>query len=156
MESSFFGKLTLDALPHVWYTIGGTGFIALMGIACALFLTKTGRWGWLWNEWLTSTDPKKIGTLYMIFAALMFFRGMVDAGMIWLQQSLGADGPGFLTSDHFQQIFTSHGDIMVFFVTMGFFFGLMNWIIPLQIGARDLAFPFLNSLGFWLTASGGC
>ena len=72
MVSSFFGRLTLDALPHVWYTIGGTGFIALMGIACALFLTKTGRWGWLWNEWFTSTDPKKIGTLYMIFAALMF------------------------------------------------------------------------------------
>ncbi len=149
------GKLTLKAIPHEWYTIAGTVFIVLMVIAIAVFLTKTKRWGWLWNEWLTSTDPKKIGTMYIIFAALMFFRGMVDAGMIWLQQSIGADSQGYLTADHFQQIFTSHGDIMVFFVTMGFFFGLMNWIIPLQIGARDLAFPFLNSLGLWLTIAGG-
>ena len=138
-----------------WYTIGGTVFIAIMGIVIAMILTKTKRWGWLWHEWLTSTDPKKIGTMYMIFAALMFFRGMVDAGMVWLQQSIAADSQGYLTADHFQQIFTSHGDIMVFFVTMGFFFGLMNWIMPLQIGARDLAFPFLNSLGFWLTVAGG-
>ncbi len=155
MRNWLYGRLTLDALPHVWYTIGGTVFIVVTTILMAIFLTKTKRWGWLWHEWLTSTDPKKIGTMYMIFAALMFFRGMVDAGMVWLQQSLGADGPGYLSSDHFQQIFTSHGDIMVFFVTMGFFFGLMNWIIPLQIGARDLAFPFLNSLGFWLTVAGG-
>ncbi len=155
MESSFFGRLTFDALPHLWYTIGGTAFLTFMIILGAALLTKLKRWSWLWHEWLTSTDPKKIGTMYMIFAALMFFRGMVDVGMIWLQQSLAADGPGFLTADHFQQVFTSHGDIMVFFVTMGFFFGLMNWIIPLQIGARDLAFPFLNSLGFWLTVAGG-
>jgi cytochrome o ubiquinol oxidase subunit 1 len=149
------GKLSLKAIPHEWYTIAGTVFIVLMMIGIVVFLTKTKRWGWLWNEWLTSTDPKKIGTMYVIFAALMFFRGMVDAGMIWLQQSIGADSQGYLTPDHFQQIFTSHGDIMVFFVTMGFFFGMMNWIIPLQIGARDLAFPFLNSLGLWLTIAGG-
>jgi cytochrome o ubiquinol oxidase subunit 1 len=85
----------------------------------------------------------------------MFLRGMVDAGMMWLQQAMAADSQGYLSADHFQQIFTSHGDIMVFFVTMGFFFGLMNWMVPLQIGARDLAFPFLNSLGFWLTVAGG-
>jgi cytochrome o ubiquinol oxidase subunit I len=151
----FFGKLTLDSLPHVWYTIGGTIFIILLSIVIAAYLTKTNRWGWLWHEWLTSTDPKKIGTMYMIFASLMFFRGMLDAGMIWLQQSLASDSSGYLTPDHFQQIFTSHGDIMVFFVTMGFFFGLMNWIVPLQIGARDLAFPFVNSLGLWLTVAGG-
>ncbi|MGC1879357.1 MAG: cbb3-type cytochrome c oxidase subunit I [Rhabdochlamydiaceae bacterium] len=155
MKNFIFGKLTLDALPHVWYTIGGTVFIAMMCIVIAMILTKTKRWGWLWHEWLTSTDPKKIGTMYVIFAALMFFRGMVDSGMVWFQQSFAADSQGYLTADHFQQIFTSHGDIMVFFVTMGFFFGLMNWLIPLQIGARDLAFPFLNSLGFWLTVAGG-
>ncbi|MBS0653065.1 MAG: cbb3-type cytochrome c oxidase subunit I [Verrucomicrobia bacterium] len=155
MENFFSGKLTLDALPHHWYTIGGTIFIAVMLIAIAAFLTKTRRWGWLWQEWLTSTDPKKIGVMYMIFAALMFFRGMVDAAMMWIQQSIAADSQGYLSADHFQQIFTSHGDIMVFFVTMGFFFGLMNWIVPLQIGARDLAFPFLNSLGLWLTVAGG-
>ena len=149
------GKLTLDALPHHWYTVGGTASIVLMCIAVAVYLTKTKRWGWLWNDWLTSTDPKKIGTMYMIFASLMFFRGIVDAGMMWTQQSMAADWQGYLSADHFQQIVTAHGDIMVFFVTMGFFFGLMNWIVPLQIGARDLAFPFMNSLGFWLTVAGG-
>lgn len=154
-RDDIWGKLTVDALPNHWYTISGTAFMILMSLVLAAILTKQKRWGWLWHEWLTSTDPKKIGTLYMIFAALMFFRGMIDAGMIWLQQAIASDTSGFLTPDHFQEIFTSHGDIMVFFVTMGFFFGLMNWIIPLQIGARDLAFPFMNSLGFWLTAAGG-
>ncbi len=155
MENFLSGKLTVDALPHHWYTVGGTIFMVLAGLALAAFLTKTKRWGWLWNEWLTSTDPKKIGTMYMIFSSVMFFRGMVDAGMIWIQQAIAADSQGYLTATHFQEIFTSHGDIMVFFVTMGLFFGLMNWIVPLQIGARDLAFPFMNSLGFWLTVAGG-
>lgn len=155
MNQFLFGKLTLEAIPHVWYTIGGTCFMIFVVALIATYLTKTKRWGWLWNDWLTSTDPKRIGTMYMIFAAVMFFRGMLDAGMVWLQQAIGADSEGYLTADHFQQIFTSHGDIMVFFVTMGFFFGLMNWIVPLQIGARDLAFPFLNSLGLWLTVAGG-
>ena len=155
MNDFIFGKLTWSDLPHVWYTIGGTLTMLLALIVIGVYLTKTRRWGWLWNDWLTSTDPKKIGTMYMIFASVMFFRGMLDAGMVWLQQSIAADSPGYLTPDHFQQIFTAHGDIMVFFVTMGFFFGLMNWIVPLQIGARDLAFPFVNSLGLWLTIAGG-
>lgn len=152
---NLFGKLTLDALPHHWYTIGGTTFIVLMVVVAAAFLTHTQRWRWLWNEWLTSTDPKKIGTMYILFALLMLLRGLVDAGMILFQQAVAADSQGYLSADHFQQIFTAHGDIMVFFVTMGIFFGLMNWIVPLQIGARDLAFPFVNSLGFWLTLAGG-
>ena len=143
------------ASPRLVHDWGDCFYCIMMIIAIAIYLTKTKRWGWLWHEWLTSTDPKKIGTMYMIFASLMFFRGMLDAGMVWLQQSIAADSQGYLTADHFQQIFTSHGDIMVFFVTMGFFFGLMNWIVPLQIGARDLAFPFLNSFGFWLTVAGG-
>lgn len=155
MTSSLYGKLTSEAIPHVWYTIGGTVSIILMIVGICIYLTKTNRWGWLWNDWLTSTDPKKIGTMYILFAGLMFARGMLDAGMVWLQQSIAVDSAGYLTPDHFQQIFTSHGDIMVFFVTMGLFFGVMNWIIPLQIGARDLAFPFLNSLGLWLTVAGG-
>ena len=155
MNNSIFGKLTLDSLPHVWYTIGATITIFCMLLACVIILTKTKRWSWLWHEWLTTTDPKKIGTMYIIFAGLMFSRGMLDAGMLWLQQAIGADSEGYLSPDHFQQIFTSHGDIMVFFVTMSIFFGFMNWIIPLQIGARDLAFPFLNSLGLWLTVAGG-
>ncbi len=155
MKEFIFGKLTWDALPHVWYTIGATLSILVVCIIISVILTKRKRWGWLWHEWLTTTDPKKIGTMYLIFSAVIFFRGLVDAGMIWLQQSIAVDSGGYLTPDHFQQIFTSHGDLMVFFVTMGFFFGLMNWIIPLQIGTRDLAYPFLNSLGFWLTVAGG-
>ena len=155
MKEFFFGKLTLEALPHHWYTIGGTAFVFISIMILTIFLTKTKRWAWLWNEWLTSTDPKKIGTMYIVFAGLMFFRGLIDAGMMWFQQAIAADSGGFMTPNHFQEVFTAHGDIMVFFVTMGLFFGLMNWMIPLQIGARDLVFPFLNSLGFWLTVAGG-
>ncbi len=150
-----FGKLTLDALPHVWYTIGGTVFITAMGVIAAALLVYYKRGKWLWQEWLTSTDPKKIGIMYIVVASLMLFRGALDAGMIWLQQALSSGtSHGYLSSDHFQQIFTAHGDIMVFFVTMGFLFGLINIIVPLQIGARDLAFPFLNTLGFWLYIAG--
>lgn len=150
-----FGRLTFNDLPHEWFTIGGTLFITAMGVAVALWLTKIKRWKWLWNSWLTSTDPKKIGIMYIIMAFLMLFRGGLDAGMIWLQQALSSGSShGYLSSDHFQQIFTAHGNIMVFFVTMGFLFGLINIIVPLQIGARDLAFPFLNTLGFWLYVAG--
>lgn len=162
MQEFFFGKLTLHDLPHEWFTLGGTLTFAALGLVLAIALTYFKRWKWVWNTWLTTTDPKKIGIMYIIVAFLMFLRGGLDAVMIWLQQALGASNmPGFLganhgylNADHFQQIFTAHGDIMVFFVTMGFLFGLINIIVPLQIGARDLAFPFLNSLGFWLYVAG--
>lgn len=155
MTHNMFGKLTLNALPHEWFTIGGTIFITFMGIAVIIFLTRLKKWKWLWNNWLTSTDPKKIGIMYIIVAFLMLFRGGLDASMIWLQQALSSGSShGYLSADHFQQIFTAHGNIMVFFVTMGFLFGLINIIVPLQIGARDLASPFLNTLGFWLYVAG--
>lgn len=162
MEQFIFGRLTWDALPHEWFTLGGTGAFAAILLSVAIFLTYIKRWKWLWNEWLTTTDPKKIGVMYIVIAFLMFLRGGLDAVMIWLQQTIGTSNApgylgathGYLSADHFQQIFTAHGDIMVFFVTMGFLFGLINLIVPLQIGARDLAFPFLNSLGFWLYFAG--
>ncbi len=155
MTSFIFGKLTLQALPHEWFTVGGTVSLILGGITVALVLTYLKKWKWLWEEWLTSTDPKKIGIMYIIVAALMLFRGALDAGMIWLQQSLSVGSShGYLDPAHFQQIFTAHGSIMIFFVTMGFLFGLMNYIIPLQIGARDVAFPLLNTLSFWLYVAG--
>ncbi len=155
MEHFIFGNLTLDAIPHAWYTIGATATILLMGVAAASVVTYYKRWKWLWKEWLTSTDPKKIGVMYIIVAAVMFFRGGLDAAMIWAQQAMSVGAShGYLDAGHFQQIFTAHGDIMVFFVAMGFFIGFMNLIIPLQIGARDLAYPFLNSLGFWLYVAG--
>src|SRR5260221_1237822 len=155
MNNFLFGRLTPSAIPHEWFTIGGTIALMVMGASVVLLLTRLKRWTWLWKEWLTSTDPKKIGVMYIFVAFLMLFRGGLDAGMIWLQQvlSVGASH-GYLSADHFQQIFTAHGNIMVFFVTMGFLFGLINLIVPLQIGARDLAFPFLNTLGFWLYVAG--
>ena len=149
-----FGKLTLDALPHEWFTIGGTVAMTAMVAGVAFYITRIKRWKWLWSEWITSVDPKKIGIMYMIVALLMLVRGGMDAGMIWLQQAMASGSQGFLSAQHFQEIFTAHGVIMVFFVTMGFLFGLLNFILPLQIGARDLASPFLNTLGFWLYVAG--
>jgi cytochrome o ubiquinol oxidase subunit 1 len=151
---NLLGRLTWEALPHEWFTIGGTIAVTGMMLTVVVLLTKYKKWSWLWNTWLTSTDPKKIGIMYIIVAFLMFFRGALDAGMIWLQQSMAAGSQGYLTADHFQQIFTAHGNIMVFFVTMGFLFGLLNIILPLQIGARDVASPLLNTLGFWLYVAG--
>lgn len=155
MKELLLGKLNMHALPHEWFTIGGTtAFILLLLFAVAV-LTWTKRWKWLWKEWLTSVDPKKIGIMYFLVAGFMLLRGGLDAIMIWLQQALSAGSShGYLSSDHFQQIFTAHGNIMVFFVAMAFVFGLINYIVPLQIGARDLASPFLNTLGFWLYVGG--
>lgn len=155
MMHFLFGTITLADLPHEWFTLGGTVAMFAIVAVLAAVLTITKRWKWLWKEWLTSTDPKRIGIMYIVVASAMFFRGGLDAAMIWLQQSLSVGGSqGYLSADHFQQIFTAHGDVMVFFVTMGFLVGLINLIMPLQIGARDLAFPFLNSLGFWLYVAG--
>lgn len=155
MWKFIFGKITWEALPHLWFTIGGTVAMTAMLIGAVALITYLKRWKWLWSQWLTSTDPKKIGVMYIFVAFVMFLRGALDAAMIWAQQAMAAgNSHGYLDSSHFQQIFTAHGDIMVFFVTMGFLFGLLNIIVPLQIGARDLAFPFLNSLGFWLYVAG--
>ncbi|MDB4939922.1 MAG: cyoB [Candidatus Doudnabacteria bacterium] len=153
--SLLFGRLTLADLPHEWFTVGGTATILLGLLGIAALLTYYKRWKWLWQEWFTSTDPKKIGIMYILFAAVMLFRGALDAAMIWAQQAMSVgSNHGYLTPAHFQQIFTAHGDIMVFFVTMGFLSGLLNLLIPLQIGARDLAYPFLNTLAFWLYVAG--
>ncbi len=155
MKELLVGKLQWSDLPHEWFTVAGT--LAMIGSVAvvALILTRMKRWKWLWNEWLTTVDPKKIGIMYFIVAGLMLIRGGMDAIMIWLQQALASGASqGYLTADHFQQIFTAHGNIMVFFVAMAFVFGLINYIVPLQIGARDLASPFLNTLGFWLYVAG--
>jgi cytochrome o ubiquinol oxidase subunit I len=155
MKELLIGKLDWHALPHEWFTIAASVTFLLLGIVVIVVITRLKRWKWLWNEWLTSVDPKKIGIMYFIAGGLMLVRGGLDAIMIWLQQALSVDGSqGYLSADHFQQIFTAHGNIMVFFVAMAFIFGLINYIVPLQIGARDLASPFLNTLGFWLYVAG--
>lgn len=150
-----FGKLTLDAFKHDLIEVGAglSMFVGLLVVIGLLFYYR--KWTWLWKEWLTTVDHKKIGVMYLIVSFLMLYKGVVDAAMMRAQQifSVG-ESHGYLTSPHFQQLFTAHGTTMIFFVGMGVVFGLMNLVLPLQIGARDVAFPFLNSLSFYLFASG--
>ena len=154
MKEFLIGNIDGKALPHESHTILGTISFVLMFVIIIAFLTYTKRWKWLWNDWLTSVDPKKIGIMYFIVAAFMLVRGGIDVIMMWLQQVLASGSDGYLSAQHYQEIFTAHGNIMVFFVAMALIFGLVNYIVPLQIGARDLASPFLNTLGFWLYVAG--
>jgi len=153
--SGLLGKLSWDALQHDIIVTGGQVSMVLAALTVVGLLFYFKRWKWLWNNWLTTVDPKKIGIMYLIAATLMLLRGAVDAGMMRAQQALASGASdGFLSSEHFQQIFSAHGTIMIFFVAMGLMFGLINLIVPLQIGARDVAFPFLNATSFWLYAAG--
>ncbi len=147
-----FGKLTLDAIPfHEPIIMVTVSAIILGGILILAAMTYFKKWTWLWTEWLTSVDHKKIGIMYIIVAFVMLLRGFADAIMMRAQMALASGGSeGFLNAHHYDQIFTAHGVIMIFFMAMPFMVGLMNIIVPLQIGARDVAFPFLNSLSFWL------
>ena len=118
-------------------------------------ITIKGWWPYLWREWLTSVDHKRIGVMYVFLALVMLLRGFADAIMMRSQQALAIGGAqGYLPPDHYDQIFSAHGTIMIFFVAMPFVVGLMNFVVPLQLGVRDVAFPVLNSVSFWLTASG--
>ncbi|MDE5284645.1 MAG: cbb3-type cytochrome c oxidase subunit I, partial [Candidatus Blochmannia sp. A2] len=150
-----FGKLTLDAIPYHEPIIMITYFFIIL-ISLGLFsgITYYKKWKYLWSEWITTVDHKKISIMYFILAFTMLFRGFVDALLMRAQQVIASSGgSGFLPSHHYDQIFTAHGVIMIFFVAMPLVIGLMNLVVPLQIGARDVAFPFLNNLSFWLTAS---
>jgi cytochrome o ubiquinol oxidase subunit 1 len=152
---NLLGRLNWDSMQHGWVIAGGQVTMVLAGIALIALLTYKKRWGWLWREWLTSVDPKKIGVMYIVTAALMGLRGVTDAAMMRAQQATSVGSHhGFLDPDHFQQVFTAHGTIMIFFLAMGLMFGMFNLIVPLQIGARDVAFPFLNATSFWLFFSG--
>ena len=149
------GKLSLEALPHSPIVLGGALSVVGGGLMIVVLLTYFKKWRWLYKNYLTSLDPKKIGVMYIVVALTMMLRGLGDALMLRLHQALAnGDGKGFLEADHFQQIFTAHGTIMIFFVAMGLMFGLINLVLPLMLGARDVAFPFLNSVSFWLFAMG--
>lgn len=149
-----FGKLTLDAFKHEASQNFAVFMMIMSGIAILSIITYYKKWPWLWKEWFTTVDPKHIGLMYIIVALLMFFKGFTDALMMRLQQALSAgEAHGFISGGHFQEVFSAHGTTMIFFVGMGVVIGIMNLIIPLQIGARDVAYPFLNALGFWLFAS---
>ncbi len=142
--------------PSVSEVIGaGAGGLVIIGaIALAALLTLTGRWRWLWSEWLTSLDHKKIGIMYIVIAFIMLSRALIEAVLIRMQQAAAIGHPGFLSDDHFAQLFTTHGSIMIFFMAMPFLTGVINYIVPLQIGARDMAFPWANSVALALTAGG--
>lgn len=156
LADPIFGKLTWEIFPFeqpillltfIGVVIGGTVLFAA--------ITYFRLWGYLWREWLTSIDHKKIGIMYMVLGVVMLLRGFADALLMRAHQALSSAGfEGYLPPHHYDQIFSAHGMIMIFFVAMPFVTGFMNFVMPLQIGARDVAFPFLNNLSFWLTASG--
>lgn len=149
------GRLSSAALQQNWMEWAAGSLMLVVAIAAAVLLTYFRRWGWIWREWLTSVDPKRIGVMYLVVALLMLFKGFTDAVMMRAHQALAVgEMGGFLSASHFQQVFTAHGSTMIFFVGMGVVFGSMNLLVPLQIGARDVAFPFLNALSFWLFAGG--
>ena len=150
------GKLSWDAIPlHEPIPLISGAVVVLALLAVLALVTFKGWWPTLWREWITSTDHKRIGVMYVLLAIVMLVRGFADALMMRSQLALAAgNARGYLPPPHFDQVFSAHGTIMIFFVGMAFMVGLMNFVVPLQIGARDVAFPVMNSVSFWLTAAG--
>jgi cytochrome o ubiquinol oxidase subunit I len=155
-ESWLFGRLTWQALPlHEPILLATFAACVLGGLAALALMTRLRLWGPFWRDWVTSIDHKKIGIMYMVLGLVMLLRGFADALMMRLQQAVAfGDSAGFLPPHHYDQIFTAHGVIMIFFVAMPLVTGFMNYVVPLQIGARDVAFPFLNNFSFWMTVGG--
>jgi cytochrome o ubiquinol oxidase subunit 1 len=154
--SPIFGKLSWDVLPlHDPILIATFIAVAIGGTAVLALMTKFRLWGPFWRDWVCSIDHKKIGIMYMVLGLVMLLRGFADAIMMRLQQAMAfGENAGYLPPEHYDQIFTAHGVIMIFFVAMPLVTGLMNYLVPLQIGARDVAFPFLNNFSFWMTTAG--
>ncbi|PZX13908.1 cytochrome o ubiquinol oxidase subunit I [Celeribacter halophilus] len=154
--SPIFGRLTLDWIPyHEPILVATFAGVALGGLAVLILMTYFKLWGPLWRDWVVSVDHKKIGIMYMVLGFVMLVRGFADALMMRAQQAMAAGGSeGWLPPHHYDQVFTAHGVIMIFFVAMPFVTGVMNYVMPMQIGARDVAFPFLNNFSFWMTVSG--
>jgi cytochrome o ubiquinol oxidase subunit I len=150
-----FGKLTWQAIPFdqpIPLVSGAVMIVVILGIM--VWIALKGYVPYLWREWITSVDHKRIGIMYVLLALVMLLRGFIDALMMRSQQALAFHAAGYLPPEHYDQIFSAHGTIMIFFVAMPFVIGLMNFVVPLQLGVRDVAFPTLNAVGFWLTASG--
>jgi cytochrome o ubiquinol oxidase subunit I len=153
---TLLGKLDWSAIPFDQPIIMGTVAGMVLVIVLVLsWVTLKGYVPYLWREWITSVDHKRIGVMYLLLALVMLLRGFADAIMMRTQQAIAAGGAqGYLPPEHFDQIFSAHGTIMIFFVAMPLVIGLMNFVVPLQLGVRDVAFPTMNSVSFWLTASG--
>nr|WP_297524576.1 cytochrome o ubiquinol oxidase subunit I [uncultured Roseateles sp.] len=156
VQKLIFGRLSLEALPlHEPILIGTFAMVALGGLVVLALMTKFRLWGPFWRDWVTSIDHKKIGIMYIVLGLVMLLRGFADALMMRAQQAIAfGDQLGFLPPHHYDQVFTAHGVIMIFFVAMPLITGFMNYVVPLQIGARDVAFPFLNNFSFWMTTGG--
>jgi cytochrome o ubiquinol oxidase subunit I len=155
MPITMFGKLSWDAIPfHQPIVMIASAVVALVLTSVLGWTVVKGHMPYLWREWFTSVDHKRIGVMYILLALVMLLRGFSDALLMRSQQVLAYAAPGYLTPEHYNQVFSAHGTIMIFFVAMPFVIGLMNFVVPLQLGARDVAFPTLNSVGFWLTATG--
>jgi cytochrome o ubiquinol oxidase subunit 1 len=150
------GKLSWSAIPLGQpIPMAASLFVVLTIVGTLSLVTFKGWWPYVWREWLTSVDHKRIGVMYVLLALVLLLRGFVDAIMMRSQLAIAAGGaPGYLTPEHYDQIFSAHGTIMIFFMAMPFMVGLMNFVVPLQLGVRDVAFPVLNAVSFWLTASG--
>ena len=149
------GKLDWSAIPlgqPIPLVAAGLVLVAILGVLIWVF--AKGYFPYLWREWITSVDHKRIGVMYILLAFVMLLRGGTDAIMMRTQQAVAFHSNGYLPPEHYNQIFSAHGTIMIFFVAMPFVVGLMNLVVPLQLGVRDVAFPTLNSVGFWLTATG--
>ncbi|WP_395702235.1 cytochrome o ubiquinol oxidase subunit I [Aquabacterium sp.] len=155
-ESLLLGRLSWQALPlHEPILVATFAMVALGGLATLALMTRYRLWGPFWRDWVTSIDHKKIGIMYIALGVVMLLRGFSDALLMRAQQAVAfGDSAGFLPPHHYDQIFTAHGVIMIFFVAMPFVTGFMNYVVPLQIGARDVAFPFLNNFSFWMTVGG--
>lgn len=154
--SPLLGRLNWESLPfHEPILVATFAVVVIGGLGVLALITRYKLWGYLWKEWFTTVDHKKIGIMYMILGLIMFLRGFADAVMMRLQQAMAFGGSeGYLNAHHYDQIFTAHGVIMIFFVAMPLITGLMNYLVPLQIGARDVSFPFLNNFSFWMTTMG--
>jgi cytochrome o ubiquinol oxidase subunit 1 len=149
------GKLTWAAIPFDEpIAMAASGAMLLAVLSVLTLVTVKGWVPYLWKEWITSVDHKRIGVMYVVLAMVMLLRGFSDALLMRSQQALAYNAPGYLPPEHYDQIFSAHGTLMIFFVAMPFVIGLMNFVMPLQLGARDVAFPTLNSVSFWLTATG--
>ena len=149
------GKLTWAAIPFdqpIPLAASALMIVVILGVLA--WVTVRGHWPYLWSEWITSVDHKRIGVMYCTLASVMLLRGFTDAIMMRSQQALAYHSEGYLPPEHYDQIFSAHGTIMIFFVAMPFVIGLMNFVLLLQLGVRDVAFPTLNSVSFWLTAVG--
>jgi cytochrome o ubiquinol oxidase subunit 1 len=149
------GKLSWAAVPlDQPLPMVASGIVVLAILGLLAWVAIKGWLPYLWQEWITSVDHKRIGVMYTLLALVMLLRGFSDAIMMRAQQALAFRSEGYLPPEHYDQIFSAHGTIMIFFVAMTFMIGLMNFAVPLQLGVRDVAFPTLNSVGFWLTATG--